>query len=198
MSAGVLLLAAGRARRFGSDKRRACLPAGPALLQATVDKVLAAELPLCVCLGPGDLAAGALLTRRGVSRVECPGAARGMGHTLAEGMARAPVWDVTLVALADMPWVAPESYRAVASAGGRSRIVVPTLSGRHGHPVAFGAAFYPALTALRGDRGARDVLARHANAVRELPLLDPGILCDVDRPADLLARPWEPVGLRGS
>jgi molybdenum cofactor cytidylyltransferase len=188
VSAGVLLLAAGAGRRFGGDKRLARLPEGPTLLQVCVRSVLASGLPLCVCLGPGDAAAESLLRETGAPWVNCPGAGAGMGHTLAEGIARAPGWEATLVALADMPWIAAETFSAVAAASGPRRIVVPTLAGRRGHPVAFGADFYPALRALAGDRGARGMLASHPESVRELALSDPGILRDVDRPGDL--RPW--------
>jgi molybdenum cofactor cytidylyltransferase len=55
--------------------------------------------------------------------------------------------------------------------------------------VAFGARFLPELGALDGDRGARDLLLQHPAAVQELPVDDPGILRDVDRPADLAAVP---------
>ena len=53
--------------------------------------------------------------------------------------------------------------------------------GRPGHPVVLGAEEIAALTALRGDRGARDLL--HGG-----PAVEVGHLCsgrDVDTPDDL-------------
>ena len=52
-----------------------------------------------------------------------------------------------------------------------------------GHPVRFAAGLLPELAALGADRGARPLFARHR--VHYLPVADPGIVRDVDRPADL-------------
>lgn len=190
MTTGVLLLAAGRGRRFGADKRFARLPGGEYLLEACLRVIAESGLPLRVCLRPGDRRAQALLRSAGVEALVCPDADRGMGHSLARGFRGVSDWDAALVALADMPWIGADSYRAVAGAAEAGRIVVPTYRGQRGHPVAFGAGFFPELTALAdgaGDRGARELLTRHAAQVGELPLDDPGILRDVDRPADLQA-----------
>nr|WP_241262924.1 nucleotidyltransferase family protein [Parahaliea mediterranea] len=179
------MLAAGSSRRFGGDKRFARLGGGDSVFEASIRAARASGLSLCVCLRPDDTRALELLARLGVDSCACADAARGMGHTLAQGIAAAADWDAALIALADMPWVLPATYRAVAAAAGPRRIVVPSRGGRRGHPVAFGAAFYPELARLEGDAGARRVLARHAGRVCELEVDDPGILRDVDRPADL-------------
>ncbi|MFO1431924.1 MAG: NTP transferase domain-containing protein [Candidatus Competibacteraceae bacterium] len=40
-------------------------------------------------------------------------------------------------------------------------IAAPVWNGRRGHPVGFGRQCYPALVALRGDTGARELLNAH-------------------------------------
>lgn len=185
MKVGVLLLAAGRGTRFGSDKRRARLPDGMPLLERSIANLAATGLPLRVALGPGDDALAQALAARGVETLRCTDAARGMGATLAAAVGQLPAWDAVLVALGDMPWLRPASITAVAEAAAPDGICVPCHHGRRGHPVAFGARFLPELAVLDGDRGARELLLRHAAAVREVPVDDPGILRDVDRPADL-------------
>lgn len=189
MKAGVLLLAAGRGTRFGSDKRRARLPNGALLLDGSIAAIEKTGLPLRVALGPDDADLAKALAARHIATIRCAEAPRGMGATLAAAVRRLPPWDALLVALGDMPWLQPESIAAVARATSPASICVPCHAGRRGHPVAFGARFLPELAALDGDRGARDLLLRHAALVRELPLDDPGILRDVDRPADLAASP---------
>ncbi|MEQ8800716.1 MAG: NTP transferase domain-containing protein, partial [Haliea sp.] len=66
-------------------------------------------------------------------------------------------------------------------------VVTPTYAGEPGHPVGFGRAFFSALARLQGDRGARDLVRRAGSGRLCLPLSDPGILRDVDYPADLAA-----------
>ncbi len=185
---GVLLLAAGRAARFGSDKRLARLSGGECLLDTCIATVCAADLPLRVALGSGDDALAADLEARGIATLRCAEAPRGMGATLAEAVRQLPPWEAVLVALADMPWLRADSMRAVAAAAREGGICIPSFRGHRGHPVAFGARFLPELARLDGDYGARELLARHARTVRELALDDPGILRDVDRPDDLNAR----------
>jgi molybdenum cofactor cytidylyltransferase len=178
----VLILAAGRGRRFGSDKRRALLADGRPLLQASVEAAQAADLPCLLCLSSRDRDAPPF---DGIQTHFASGADRGMGATLASAVAALGPQPWILVALGDMPWVTPQSLRAVAAAADRHRIVVPTYRGHPGHPVAFGADFLPLLQRLDGDRGARSVIDAHREAVVEIPLDDPGILRDVDRVSDL-------------
>lgn len=192
MKLGILLLAAGRARRFGSDKRRALLADGRSLLQHSLDRLGETGLPLYVCLGPEDEPRA--LLPPGVASVICPGAEEGMGQTLAEGVARIPAeWEGLLVALADLPGVTPASVLAVARALRPGGIVMPVYRGQRGHPVAFHQDWFPALRGLTGDTGARQVLRSAGAAVCELPLDDPGLVRDVDRPRDLAAL-FNPAG----
>jgi molybdenum cofactor cytidylyltransferase len=51
--------------------------------------------------------------------------------------------------------------------------------------VGLASGFYAELSALSGDEGARPILARHG--VSLIATEDPGVLRDVDTPADLSA-----------
>lgn len=186
MKCGILLLAAGWGRRFGADKRQARLSNGRTLLQQTVAQLRCTGLPLRVCLRPGDdplydgFEAAEVLV--------CPGAQQGMGVSLAEGVAQVPGdWDAVLVALADMPCIRPATVQAVTAALQPEGIVVPVYRGQRGHPVALHRHWFAALRALRGDRGARAILEAAGDACRWLPVVDPGVVQDVDRREDLAA-----------
>lgn len=186
MKVGVLALAAGRARRFGSDKRLARLPDGQYCIEAFLDQLAASELPLLVCLGPADSEVAELLSARGCPHVACRRAAEGMGGTLADGITHVPDWDGVLVALADMPWIAADTYRIVASQVAPGSICIPTYHGKRGHPVGFGSQFFELIAALTGDTGARDVVEKHSDLTRLVAVADPAIRRDVDVPGDLL------------
>jgi molybdenum cofactor cytidylyltransferase len=182
---GILVLAAGRASRFGADKRLARLEDGRRVIDALLANILESGLPFLVCIGPDDHELDRELAARHVSCVRCSRAGEGMGGTLAEGVNHARDWAGLLVALADMPWVAPTTYRAVARQLSRDGICVPTHDGRRGHPVGFSARFFAELGQLGGDTGARPLLRRHAALVRELEVGDPAIHRDIDVRADL-------------
>jgi len=186
MTVGVLLLAGGSARRFGADKRLAPLADDRSLLDACIDNILRANLPLLVCLAPADGELEATLSREGIRALPCPRAGEGMGSTLADGVAAiASRWSGALVALADMPLIRPRTCRLVAERLAPGTIVTVSHNGRRGHPVGFDRAFFPELEALHGDRAARTVLAAHPRSVTDIPVDDPGILVDVDVTDDL-------------
>lgn len=181
MKAGALVLAAGISRRFGADKRRYFVDGAP-LLVSTLARVQAADIQYRVCLRQGE---GKLLPElglAGVESIECPGATRGMGATLADGVRACGDWDGLLVVLADMPWIEPGTYRQVLDALSPDRIAQPFHRGRPGHPVGFGSAYFPALAALDGEHGGREVVRGHRAALLRIPVDDPGIHRDLDRP----------------
>jgi molybdenum cofactor cytidylyltransferase len=185
VTAGILLLAAGQSRRFGSDKRVASLEGGQTLLCATLAHISATSLPVQICLRPDDAALQLELETKGFSCLRCDRAGEGMGATLAQGVAAIPDWDAVIVMLADMPWVQSATLRALVSKVTHDTIVVPVYQGRRGNPVAFGRMYFPALARCQGDQGARSLLRSHEQQVRDVRVDDPGVLRDIDCPADL-------------
>ncbi len=122
----------------------------------------------------------------GAEVVECQEAAVGMGHSLACGVRASTGAAGWVVALADMPFVRPETVVAVARAlVSGAAIARPTYRGQPGHPVGFAARFGPELAALRGDRGARLLVEAHRADVTAIASADPGCARDLDRPDDL-------------
>ena len=107
----------------------------------------------------------------------------GMGDSIAAGVsihASASGW---LVLPGDMPLVKPSSLRAVADALDQQPIAYAQHRGRRGHPVGFGAELFSELMMLKGDEGARRLLARYPTAAVELD--DAGVLFDIDTVDDL-------------
>ena len=107
----------------------------------------------------------------------------GMGDSIAAGVsihASASGW---LVLPGDMPLIRPSSLRAVADALDQQPIAFAQHRGRRGHPVGFGAELFSELMMLKGDEGARRLLARYPTAAVELD--DAGVLFDIDTVDDL-------------
>lgn len=185
MNVGILVLAAGRSTRFGADKRLAKLPGGRRVIDTLLDNVRASGLEFTLCLGAHDNRIADQLREESVQCIYCGRADEGMGGTLAEASGHIPGWDGVIVALADMPWIAPDTYLEVATRLSAKRICVPVREGRRGHPVGFGSDFYAELRSLGGDTGARHLLKKYTETVFELPVNDVAIHRDIDFPSDL-------------
>lgn len=179
-----LVLAAGFSRRFGGDKRCALLGAGQTLLGASLALPCAQLEEVWVVLRPEDDSA-ALGVPAQVQLVRSHCAELGMGHSLASGIRtvrQLTTASSVAIFLGDMPWIGADSLGYLRALASPEHIVVPTFQGQPGHPVIFGRRFWPALQDLTGDAGAKSVLQAHPQAVRRLPLNDPGILRDIDTP----------------
>lgn len=181
-----LLLAAGSASRFGSDKLQHPLPHGIAIaVQAA--RHLKSEIPYVVAVvrdAGGETARA--LAAEGCEVAVCANAAEGMGASLACGARAAGAADAYLVALADMPFVRRSTIAAVRDAlAGGALLAAPYFRARRGHPVGFAGALRGELEALTGDEGARRVVDAHAAQMVRVPVGDPGAIRDIDRPADL-------------
>lgn len=178
-----LLLAAGSASRFGSDKLRHPLPHGvPIAVQAL--RNLAAEVrDVVAVVKPGDAA----LFGTECKTVVCERAAEGMGASLACAVRAAGKRDAYLVALADMPYIRRTSIAAVREAlEGGAALVAPFFRTRRGHPVGIAGRFHERLLAMGGDEGAKSILAAYPRELVKIPIGDPGVIRDIDTPADLL------------
>lgn len=178
-----ILLAAGRSTRFGADKLMHPLDDGTPMALAAA-RNLQAALPGALAVVNGENPElMALLEELGLRVTVCPNAMLGMGASLAWGVSQSRDADGWLIALADMPWILPDTIRAVAGAvAGASAIAAPVYQGRRGHPVAFGRDYGPALVDLWGDEGARGLLAALPGEVILLPCADSGVVRDVDLP----------------
>jgi molybdenum cofactor cytidylyltransferase len=178
-----LLLAAGSASRFGSDKLRHPLLHGvPIAAQAL--RNLAAELgEVIAVVKPGD---DALFSGEKCQVVVCERAHEGMGASLACAVRAAGRREAYLVALADMPFIRGTSIAAVRQALERgAALAAPYFRARRGHPVGIAGRFYEQLIALGGDEGAKKILGEHARELVKIPIGDPGVVRDIDTPADL-------------
>ncbi|HVP08157.1 MAG TPA: nucleotidyltransferase family protein [Burkholderiales bacterium] len=187
MNVVAILLAAGSATRFGSDKLLHALPHEvPIAAQAARHLRAVFGNAVFAVVRPGAGALEDLLRAEGCRIVPCEHAAEGMGASLACGVRAAAAADAFLVALADMPFIRPSSIAAVRDAlleG--AALAAPYFRARRGHPVGLAAKFRVELESLRGDEGAKRLLAEHASEIVKVPVGDPAVLRDIDRPGDL-------------
>jgi molybdenum cofactor cytidylyltransferase len=185
-----ILLAAGRGRRFDPEGLRnkllQPLAGGEPVVVASAHNLLSVLSRVIAVVPPQDGGVAAALRALGCEVVLCEEADSGMAASLVTAITHSlPQADAWLVALGDMPFVAPATLRALLAAVEEGAdIAAPVYEGRRGNPVAFGARYLPALLALEGEHGARALLK--AAPVVEVAVDDPGILRDIDTPGDLL------------
>jgi molybdenum cofactor cytidylyltransferase len=186
-----ILLAAGYSKRFGSNKLLQALPAGApeagTQIGLAAAKHLLEALPESIAVvRPRAQRLGKILRDAGCNTVVWKNASEGMGTSLAAGVRATPDANGWIVALADMPFIRPETIRIVAKAlQDGAAIAAPSFRGERGHPVGFARRFYGELALLHGDHGARELLHQHRDRVILCEVDDPGVLRDIDRPSDL-------------
>ena len=181
-----LLLAAGSATRFGSDKLQHALPHGVSIAVQSARHLRSEVARVVAAVRPDSHELAKALQGEGCEMVVCENAAEGMGASLACAARMAGEVDGYLIALADMPFLRRSTIAAVRDAlAGGAPLVAPYFRARRGHPVGLAGRFYRELVALQGDEGAKRLLAAHEKEMVKIPVGDPGALRDIDRPEDL-------------
>lgn len=183
----IIVLAAGQGRRFVGERHKLEQPlAAGSVLGTTLRHAIETGLPVVVVTTAALAGSVATqLARRDIVVLEDGQAQRGMGHSIAAGVAERASAMGWLVLPGDMPLVRPDTLLAVAACLEHHAIAYAQYRGRRGHPVAFGAEMYSELIGLTGDEGARRLIARYPSGACEVD--DPGVLVDVDTVADLAA-----------
>ncbi len=191
MKIGAIILAAGSSRRFGEDKRKSLLGSGKSILATTIGNTVDFFADIMVVLRFGDLEYARALEGE-FSTITCycaPDSAQGMAHSLANAIARSSNWDAAAIFLGDMPYLQTETIglllETYGNAAASEPIIVPVHEGSPGHPVIFSRRFFPEITRLKGDAGARSVVQAHIRQVIEVPTEDSGIERDIDRPEEI-------------
>lgn len=195
-----ILLAAGFSRRFGEqDKLMHLLTSqenhsGSINSRLTVAETsalaLIEALPYSVAVvREENQALQTLLAARGLHVALSTSRDAVMADSLKQGIRAAkaafPRAAGFIIALADMPFIRPQTITQIAEHLAAAAIVQPMFNGQPGNPVGFSQKFADTLLALEGDQGARGVLRAHQDEVLRMPCDDEGILRDIDTMADL-------------
>ena len=183
-----IVLAAGRSSRMGPHNKLLESIDGKTIIARVADAAIASGAdPVIVVTGfEADRIEEAL---RGltVTFAHNPNFDEGMSSSIKAGLEALPAdCDGAMILLGDMPEVEASDIEALMAAfAGREAICVPMRDGRQGNPVLWGASYFAEMMHLSGDVGAKQLIAKHAEHVIEVPVASNGIFADVDTPADL-------------
>jgi molybdenum cofactor cytidylyltransferase len=187
-----ILLAAGRSTRMGGPNKLIAEISGRPLVRIAAEELLASRArPVIVVTGHQRDRVAAALKGLDVVLVHNPDYAEGLSTSLKAGIAAVPAdADGAIVCLADMPQVDAGLIERLLGAFDPEKgvlIVMPTTDGKRGNPVVWSRRFFPELTAIDGDVGARNLIAQYPEAVAEVPVTGKAALVDVDTPDALIA-----------
>lgn len=185
-----VVLAGGASKRMGkANKLLAEVDGTPLVHRAVETAILSDTAEVIVVTGhEADLVRQAL-SGFDVRFVHNPDYPEGLGTSLRVGIgAVSENLAGAVILLGDMPRVTPEIVNALIDrfhAGGDRAICRPTFDGRPGNPVLWPREFFPDILDIRGDTGARQLLARYGDRVSAVEVKDAGIHFDIDTPEDL-------------
>ncbi|SLN76893.1 NTP transferase domain-containing protein [Oceanibacterium hippocampi] len=191
-SVAAIVLAAGQSRRMGAANKLLEPVGGKPMVAHAVDAALAAACdPVLVVTGHQADQVRAALGDRAVQFVDSSDYAAGLSASLRAGYAALPeAADGAIVMLGDMPRVGAALLDSMIAAfdprEGRA-IVVPTYRGKRGNPVLIGREFAGDIAALKGDLGARHLIAENDEVTVEVPIDGDAIFFDIDTPEMLAA-----------
>lgn len=188
----VVLLGAGSASRFGQPKQLADVDGRP-MLARSLDTALAFANgrgdAVTVVLGAHSGRLAPLVGATTASMVVNPGFEEGIASSIRTGIGCAsPSARGAMILLADQVAVTADDLRRLLARWEEdpARIVAADHGSSYGAPAIFPRDLFPELEKLRGDCGARTLMARHPDRVARVSM--PSAAIDVDTPADLGTR----------
>ena len=186
MNCGGILLAAGASRRLGQAKQLLQLDGETLIQRAARALIDAGCAPIVVVLGAMEKECRAALEDLPTYIVFNEKWRDGMGSSIAVGMAaldaQAPNVEAALIALCDQPFLNAALIRALIHQHEISgcSVVASDYGDALGPPALFARAHFSELAQLRGEQGARRLVAAHETA--RVPF--PQGRADIDTPDD--------------
>jgi len=184
----VIVLAAGMSRRMGSTKALLDFGGRP-LIARIIESFQAASIDeIIVVTGHEPEKIKSALPEFNVNFVHNDRyEGGGMLSSVQTGVsAMSRDCDAFFLALGDHAPPRPQTLESMIDAWRESdpAIVLPTLDGKHGHPILISSCLAPEILALTASQTLATIVRGHANDSREVIVDDRAILEDIDTPND--------------
>lgn len=182
-----IVLAAGQALRMGLLKQLMQWGGQP-LIRHVVKEVLASNFDLVkVVLGAYATEIEPHLADLDVKIIYNPDYRLGQSSSIKKGLedVRPDLLGAAFI-LADQPLMERQTYNQLITVfkAKKPGILIPTYQNQAGNPVFFQRWFFKELLKIEGDTGGREIIRRYPEQVYRLAVDNPGILFDLDQPAD--------------
>jgi len=187
-----VILAAGRSTRMGGPNKLLAELGGKPLVRIVAEQALASKAQgVIVVTGHQADQVERVLQGLKVTFVRNPDFAEGLASSVKAGIAAVlPSADGAVICLGDMPLISAHLIDRLIETFAPDRgnlIAVPVSDGRRGNPVLWSRRFFNELMTLDGDIGARHLIAKHSEAVAEVPVEGFEAFLDIDTPQALEA-----------
>lgn len=185
MRLGVVLLAAGRSARFGSNKLLADFDGGPMVCRAleAIEQIEAERFAAVVSCEEVAL----LAQNYGFDVIGNEALELGQAHSVVLAVRQMQDLDAILFVAGDQPLLTGESLRLLVQRFEKSGKGIACLADEthRGNPAVFSKAYFPEILALSGDRGAKGILRAHESDLLVVSCLNENELADADTPEAL-------------
>lgn len=181
----VVVLAAGWSSRMGALKP--LLPFGDSTVLGHVVATIAASGvgPAVVVVGNEGERVGAAAEACGARAVVNAEFAGGMLTSIQAGIAALPASVIgALILPVDVPLIRSNTLAMIAGAARTDpeAVHLPVFDGRCGHPPFIPRRLFAEILAAPREASLRDILKRHEDDTKRVPVIDSGILRDMDYP----------------
>ena len=188
MTVPILILAGGSSTRMGDRNKLLEIVEGQPLLRLQAWRALKASRDVTVLMRPGQPALKRAIAGLPVRLLTASEAIEGIGGSIRVGTRAHLRHKCFLMMLADLVEIEANDMRKVIAA--RATDHGPwawrgaTEDNKPGHPILFEQSIYADLLNMRGDTGASEILAQHADKVKLVPLPGQRARLDLDTPED--------------
>lgn len=182
MKLGVILLAAGRSTRFGTNKLLVEIDNRPMVCYAM--EVAGALNAAQTAVVTGCEAIARLAASYGFAVIPNDAPQLGQAHSICLGVRAMQDMDAVLLMVCDQPKLSGASLeRLVRRFASADKPVACLKDNTHrGNPAVFARSTFGELLALEGDRGAKSVLRAHESDLLVVETVLPDELADADTP----------------
>jgi len=182
-----IILAAGRSKRMGRLKQLLPLDEST-ILQKTIQNVKESSVDeIIVVLGYRAKEIIYKLAEMNVKLVTNSRYDKGMSTSIVAGLKAINLSsEAVMIVLGDQPFIKSDTFALLidtykSSAKG---IQIPIYQGQRGRPVIISTKYREEMLLIKGDVGAKEILARHADDILYTEVNDPGITIDIDTEDD--------------
>jgi molybdenum cofactor cytidylyltransferase len=185
---GILIVAAGQSKRLGSPKQL-LMYEGKTLINRLIDIVKeTVDFPMLLVLGAHAEKIKAQLTKPSIAILLNESWAEGMGNSISSGLQallqKNPAIDGVMILVCDQPFLKRHQILSLLALQEKSGMPMAACyyAGVMGTPALFHTCTFPELLALKGDRGAKNIINHNIQEVAKLQF-EQGLV-DIDTEED--------------
>jgi len=181
-----IVLAAGGSTRMGQKNKLILHVNGMSIISSTVGAAVESSLdPVRVVLGNDSNTVKRELINYPVSFIHNNNWMEGMATSIVSGMENLDS-DGIMFILGDMPFISSKIINQLVQQFDSNKIIVPFNNGERGNPVIFPSHLFSELKKISGDRGAKPLIQKYNEDVKEVPIQSKAIFQDIDDREELM------------